>query len=223
MPIRAPRPIRDNGLSLAMFGLFALFLVGHAATGWHQHNEEQRQKGEAPSAFGQYLRSGDFLESVAENWESEFLQMAGFLFLSAWLYQRGAAESRDPDAVEEDADPIANRRPDSPWPVHRGGLALALYSRSLSIALGLLFVISFLGHAVAGSMRFNQDAAKHGLPAIHFWQYIGSSSFWFESFQIWQSEFLSVGVLIVLSIFLRQKGSPESKPVHAPHPQTGTS
>jgi hypothetical protein len=216
------KTLRDNALGLVMFGLFAVFLVGQTLAGWRHHNDEQSQHGQSRATLGQYVRSGDFLESVAENWESEFLQMAAFILLSAVLVQRGAGESKKPSGDEHEKDPRRNRRPDSPWPVHRGGLALKLYNHSLSLALGLLFVGAFALHAVSGVRKYNDEAVEHGSAAITVWQYLGSSTFWFESFQNWQSEFLSVGVLIVLSIFLRERGSPESKPVHAPHHQTGS-
>jgi hypothetical protein len=130
-----------------------------------------------------------------------------YLVLTALLFQRGSAESSDPD---EPADP-EKPRPDSPWPVKRGGFWLALYRRSLSLALFALFAVSFVLHAYGGAQEENV-----GLVA-----YIGTSKFWFESFQNWQSEFLSVAAMVILSIWLRQTGSPESKPVEAPHSQTG--
>ena len=217
------RWLRDNGLSLAMFGLFFLFLGGQSVAGWRHYNEEQAEHGQTKASFSEYLRSGDFLEATFENWESEFFQMAAFLILSAMLVQRGSAESKDPDVEHEREESRKLRRPprDAPWPVHRGGLALKLYSRSLSIALAALFILSFSLHAVTGRMKYNDEAREHGSQLLSLGEYLGSSTFWFEAFQNWQSEFLSVGALIVLSIFLRQKGSPESKPVYASHAETG--
>jgi hypothetical protein len=137
------------------------------------------------------------------------------------LFQRGSAESNDPDQRDPE-DPLRDRRPNSPAPVHRGGLALKLYSHSLSIALFLLFAICFVLHGLGGLSKHNWEATRHHSAAMTLPEYLGSSSFWFESFQNWQSEFLSVGVLIVLSIFLRQRGSSQSKPVAAAHAQTGS-
>jgi hypothetical protein len=213
------RFLRNNGLSVAMFLAFMACFIGQSFAGLHHHNDERREHGRPEIGYGAYLRSGDFLEATFENWESEFFQMAAFVVLSAVLIQRGAAESHKPDEPEE--DPYAERTAGSPGPVHRGGLALALYSRSLSLALGALFLISFALHAVTGVRHYNEEAAAHGQPALSVAGYLGSSQFWFESLQNWQSEFLSVFALVVLSIFLRQKGSPESKKVHAPHAQTG--
>lgn len=213
------RFIRDNGLSLVMLLAFLVCFVGQSFAGLHHHNDEQRAHGRPEIGYGDYVRSGDFLEATFENWESEFFQMAAFVILSAMLIQRGAAESKKPDEPEE--DPVAEKTPDSPAPVHRGGLALALYSRSLSLALAGLFVVSFVLHAVTGVRAHNEEAAAHGEPLLSVAAYLISSRFWFESLQNWQSEFLSVFALVVLSIFLRQKGSPESKPVHAAHHETG--
>lgn len=223
------RWLRDNGLSLVMFGLFLLFLVGQALSGWRRYNQEQQDHGQPAVALIAYLGSGDFLEATFENWESEFFQMAAFLVLSAFLVQRGSAESKPPseqeqEDEEEEAEERKLKRPpaSAPWPVHRGGLALALYSRSLSLALFGLFLMSFALHAVTGQVKHNEEARQHGGELLTVGGYLASSTFWFEAFQNWQSEFLSVAALVVLSIFLRQKGSPESKPVHAPHAQTGT-
>jgi hypothetical protein len=174
--------------------------------------------------LSEYLRSGHFIESVFENWESEFLQMAAFVLLTAFLYQRGSPESRELEGNPDlDRDPRKDKRKDSPWPVFRGGLVLTFYEHSLSISLFLLFAVSFFLHAAGGAREYNQDQLEHGAggnPLTTF-DYLGTSRFWFESFQNWQSEFLSVGALIVLSIFLRERGSPESKPVAAPHSETG--
>jgi hypothetical protein len=212
---------RENGLSIVMFGLFWVFWLGQSLTGLHQYNEEQREHGQPSVSYGQYLKSGEFMEVTFENWESEFLQMGAFVVLAAVLKQKGSGESKKVHGENEvDKDPQKEAKPDSPGPVHRGGLALALYSRSLSLALFGLFFFSFAMHALGGHRLFNEEQLEHGQQAVSFWQYVSGSKFWFESFQNWQSEFLSVGVLVVLSIFLRQKGSPESKPVHASHRET---
>jgi hypothetical protein len=213
--------LKNNALSIVMFTLFLLSFAGQAFAGWHEHNHEQIAHGEPEVSLGGYLRSGSFWEATAENWESEFLQMAAFLFLTAHLTQRGSEESKKPDDEPDDRADELVPKPDSPGPVHRGGLLLKLYSHSLSLTLALLFVVSFAIHLVGGLAKANAEALEHGEPEQTFFQFLGSSELWFQSFQNWQSEFLSVGLVIVLSIFLREKGSPESKPVHAPHSQTG--
>jgi hypothetical protein len=160
---------------------------------------------------------------VFENWESEFLQMAIYVIFTAFLFQRGSAESKDPDTVSElDEDPGQHQHdPQAPGPVQKGGLALTLYAHSLSMALLVLFGLSFLGHAVTGTHHYNEEQRAHGQAPVSLLQYVSTSRFWFESLQNWQSEFLAVGTLAVLSIWLREKGSPESKPVHSPHAETG--
>jgi hypothetical protein len=215
--------LKDNGLSLSLFALFTACVVVQIIAGRARYDDERREHGRASVSYGEYLTSGDLIESIFENWESEFLQMAAFLMLSASLVQRGSAASKDPDGDDEhDADPIAARTPDSPRPVQRGGAALALYERSLTLALFALFLVSWGLHALGGRMKASEEAVSHGDPPLALLDYLASSQFWFESMQNWQSEFLSVGVLVVLSIFLRQHGSPQSKPVHAPHSQTGS-
>lgn len=205
-----------------MFGLFLLFWLGQSLAGLHSYNQEQREHGQPSVSYSRYLLSGEFIEATFENWESEFFQMGAFVLLSSFLKQKGSGESKTLTGDNEvDRDPRKEVRPDSPGPVHRGGLALALYSRSLTLALFGLFLFSFALHAIGGRMSFNEEQLQHGQQAVSLWQYVLSSRFWFESFQNWQSEFLSVGALVVLSIFLRQKGSPESKPVHIPHRSTG--
>ena len=218
------RFLRENGLSLTMLGLFLLAFAGQILTGFREHGEEQVSHGGSPSSIGEYLTSGHFIESVFENWESEFLQMALYVTLTAILYQKGSPESRPLSPKPKDEGPKSrSTKKNAPWPVRHGGLALKLYERSLGLALFLLFLLSFVLHAVGGARLHNQDQALHGgRSSLSTWQYLGTSQLWFESFQNWQSEFLSVGVLVVLSIFLRQKGSPESKPVESPHSETGS-
>ena len=217
--------LRDNGLSLVMFGLFFLFLIGQSIAGWLEYNDTAREHHQAVVAFLSYLHTGHFFEALFENWESEFLQMGAYVALTACLIQKGSAESRKPPEEGEnpqDEDPNDKRNdPNAPGPVRKGGFALWLYEQSLALALFLLFALSFAGHAIAGAKEFSQDQVAHGEHAVTALQYLGTSRFWFESLQNWQSEFLAVFSLVVLSIWLRGKGSPESKPVAAPHSQTG--
>jgi hypothetical protein len=158
-----------------------------------------------------------------ENWESEFLQMAAYVILTVFLYQKGSSESKKLAEEEPvDRDPRKSRKKkDAPWPVRQGGFILTLYENSLFLAFVLLFLLSLWLHAVGGLRVYNEEQAQHGGQLISSaLQYVGTSRFWFESFQNWQSEFLAMFTMIVLSIWLRQKGSPESKPVDAPHGQT---
>jgi hypothetical protein len=203
-----------------MFALFVFCWLGQAVCGWLEHNEEQEEHAAAQLSFGDYLQSGDFWEATTENWESEFFQMAAFVLLSSKLFQRGSAESNDPDERGEDRASPHGRK--VPWPVRRGGLALAVYSHSLSLALSALFLVSFTLHAVGGRIAHNHEAILHGQPTRALGEFMVSPTFWFQSFQNWQSEFLSVAALVVLSIFLRERGSSQSKPISAPHSQTGS-
>lgn len=214
--------LRNNGLSLSLFVLFLICFISMSITGFYNYNEEQTEHGKQTVSISKYLGSGNFWEATGENLESEFLQMFFYLFLTAILYQKGSAESRDPDKEEEvDKDPFKNKKKDSPWPVKKGGIILKLYENSLSIAFLLLFFISFLIHGIGGANEYNEDMLTHGKVPVSLMTYFFSSRFWFESFQNWQSEFFSIGAMVVLSIFLRQKGSPESKPVYAANSETG--
>ena len=218
------RVLRENGLSIVLLSLFLVFWFGQSIAGHREHNSDQREHMQPEVAYWSYLQSDHFWEATAENWESEFFQMFGYVILTAMLYQKGSSESKDPDKTEPvDRDPRRNKRKDAPWPVRRGGLILKLYENSLSLAFLLFFLISILMHAVAGAGVYNDEQAAHGQPEhLSVLQYAGTSRFWFESLQNWQSEFLAIAAMVILSIHLRQRGSPESKPVDAPHEETGS-
>jgi hypothetical protein len=207
------RKLRNSSLSVVLAALFLIFLVGQSVTGLRFYNQQQQEHGQETVTYARYLVSGHFLESVGENWESEFLQMAMFAFLTVFLYQKGSAESNDPDNEE----PPRPKRPDSPWAVRVGGWVETIYNHSLSIALFTLFIISFLIHLFAGAKEYQQDQLEHGESMPTMIEYLGTSRFWFESFQNWQSEFLAILAMVVLTIWLREKGSPESKDPATPH------
>jgi hypothetical protein len=211
--------VRENALSLALGAMFLASTAAQIGFGLLAYNEERARDGLAAVAIPAYLTSGHFLEALFENWESEFLQMAVFVLLSVKLRQKGSAESKPLDeTTESDEDPRLHANdPNAPWPVRRGGIALVLYENSLAIAFFLLFAASFIFHAVGGFMKTNQENLAQGRPPETLVEYWTSSQFWFESFQNWQSEFLAVLAIVVLTIFLRQRGSPQSKPVAAPH------
>jgi hypothetical protein len=215
--------LRDRSLTLTMLALFAVCAAGQLAAGWAEHNQTLAEHGQPAIAFTVYATRGHLWEALFENWESEFLQMSAFVVLSAYLLQVGSPESRRPGAHElSDADPRGfAAQPDAPWPVRRGGWILRVYEYSLGGALFVLFLVSFAGHALGGWSEWNADRRLHGEAAASLVDYLTSSRFWFESLQNWQSEFLSVGAMVWLAVYLRQRGSPESKPVHAPHAETG--
>jgi heme exporter protein D len=217
------RFFRNNGLSLACLSLFLLFLVIQSLTSHREYNEEQREHQEAEVGYVEYLGTGNFKEAVFENWESEFLQMGAYVLLTMFLLQRGSPESKKMDGDEPvDEDPDTSD-PNAPWPVRRGGLALRLYQNSLTLALFGLFFMSMFLHALGGAEKYGDEQVAHGEARIGVLEYMTTARFWSESMENWQSEFLAVGSLVVLSIFLRQKGSPESKPVSHPHRETGGS
>ena len=212
------RFIRDNSLGLTSVALFLIFFVGGQTVAGHRaYNEDQRDHGEAPVSYGKYLTTAHFGEATFENWESEFLQMGAYVLLTVRLRQRGSAESKSLEGDESvDEAPEAHRNdPDAPWPVRVGGLPLSIYKHSLSIAFFVLFFLAWYLHAVTGSHEYSNEQLAHGGTAVNTWQYMHRAQFWFESFQNWQSEFLAVAAIVVFTIFLREQGSPESKPVHA--------
>ena len=219
------RFLRENGLSLVIGALFVGTMVGQTMTGHRAYNDEQREHGQDAVTLGGYLTSGHFVEATAENWESEFLQMFLYVLLTAFLYQKGSSESRKLDAENpQDRDPREHRRrPRAPWPVRKGSeLVLKLYENSLCLAFLLLFLVSIWMHALGGLAEHNEALRAHGSPEVKMGEFLGDPEFWFQSFQNWQSEFLSLFAMVVFSIWLRQRHSPESKPVDAPHAETGT-
>ena len=215
------RVFREHGLSIVLFSLFFVTLAGQSVTGLREKNQDLKEHGHAEMTYGTYLTSGHFIEGVFENWESEFLQMSSYVLLTIWLRQKGSAESKKLTGEEDvDKDPRGSRRKDAPWPVRRGGWVLGLYENSLSLAFVALFLVSFFLHAVGGTTEFNQEAIAHGSPPVSTATYVSTARFWYESLQNWQSEFLATGAIVFLSVFLRQRGSPESKPVDSPHSET---
>ncbi|WP_274627689.1 DUF6766 family protein [Arvimicrobium flavum] len=206
---------RDNGLTIVLAALFLFSVTGMIWSGHMAHNQELQQHGSEPIGLLAYVTSGAFLSALFENWESEFLQMSAYVMLTAVLFQRGSAESRDPDDPHRPGDelPAATRA--------RSPILSWLYSYSLGLALAGLFVISFVLHWWASFAAANEEALRHGGEIQSLDSYLLDAQLWFESFQNWQSEFLSTAVLVVLSIFLRHKGSPESKPAGAANAETG--
>lgn len=204
----------NNSLSIVLLGIFVCCLIGMSIAGWRDANDELQVHGRATQSYVEYLSSGDFIEGVFENWESEFLQMWALVVLTIWLRQKGADDSkplRDKTAVDTSSR-YSILRADT-WPKRVKAIKHTLYAHSLSIALLSIFFISFALHAVGGASAYNQEADYYGQEKVTPITYTGTSKFWYESLQNWQSEFLSVGALLLLSIKLRERGSPESKPV----------
>ena len=213
------RFLKNNGLTMALMAMFAITVVGQWLTGWRVAVEDLRRHGQGSIDAIAYLADPTFISTVFENWESEFLQMAVYVVLTAFLVQRGSSESKDPDTPERDYLP--SRKQQAPRLARAAGPVGWLYSHSLGLVLGALFVASFVLHWTFSAQAAAQEAAEHGEAARTALVYLADPQLWFESFQNWQSEFLSTAALVVLSIWLRQKNSPESKPVAAPDSQTG--
>lgn len=213
----------EHGLLLTNLALFLVFLGGMAVAGWQVAGQEAMDHGAPPPAFGAYLASGEFVEAVFENWESEFLQMGAYVVLTVFLFQKGSSESKPlGEPAPADEDPRLHRDdPKAPWPVRRGGWVLVVYENSLLILFVVLFAASFLLHLFGGAAAYSEEQMRHGGAPVTPGEYLVSSQFWFESLQNWQSEFLVVAVLVGAAVFLRQRGSGESKPVAAPHAETG--
>jgi hypothetical protein len=218
---RLLRTLYEHSLLLTMTLLVLGCLVGQTITGWHVYNEELEELGLPVLALSDYVFSGHWIEATFENWESEFLQMGMFVLLAVWLRQKGSTESKklyEDEEVDREGDPT---REGAPWPVRRGGLILRLYRSSLSIAFFALFALSIWLHARGGAEVESIERVAHGEPPVGTISYMATSRFWFESMQNWQSEFVSIVAIVGLTIFLRQQGSPQSKPVDERSDVTG--
>jgi len=215
------RAIRDNGLSLFFLALFVLALAGQSIAGFVQTNSERTDHGLPAVGFGEFVTSSDFLVDVAENWQSEFLQFFLFIAATVWLVQRGSPESKKPGdegtGSDEDQRVGAHAHADSPRWARVGGWRTALYGNSLLIVMGVVFLLSWLAQSLGGLVVMNEENAMHGAAAMGWLDYVGSADFWNRTLQNWQSEFLAVGTMVAFSIYLRQRGSAESKPVGTPH------
>ena len=219
------RFVREQSLSLFFLAIFLAALIGQAIAGWNLHNEEAATHGEGSISLFRYVTGSDFGNAVMENWQSEYLQFLLFMLATVWLLQRGSPESKEPAKAgrESEREQRIGRHAysDSPLWARTGGIRTALYSNSLLIAMAIIFLGSWFAQSVTGWTDFNADQADHGDPRVSWLTYLGSSTFWESTLQNWQSEFLAVGSFAVLAVYLRQRGSPESKPVGTPHGSTG--
>ena len=206
-----------------MLGFFSVFVIGQTLTGWHDHNNDALLHHDKTLALSEYLVSGDFFEALFENWESEFLQMGAYILLTVKLFQRGSSESKDPDKANPVDERPEDHQSDSDAPgwAKAGGWKLRFYKHSLSLAFFAAFALSFVGHLIGGAKAYSDELKDYGHPPVSALEYLTTARFWFESLQNWQSEFLAMFCIVVASIYLREHGSPESKPVHAPQSQTG--
>lgn len=217
--------LRDNSLTLAFGGAFLVVLAGQAFAGHAGFNEDLATDGLQQLTIGEYLMSSDFAVDVTENWQSEFLQFFLYIFGTVWLLQRGSPESKmlHKAGPESDQDQRIgdHAEADSPRWAGTKDWRQNLYSRSLGCVMALLFLLSWLAQSIAGTAAYNEQQLRQLQPPISWGAYLGSADFWNRSLQNWQSELLAVAAMAILSVYLRQRGSPESKPVGAPHTSTG--
>ena len=216
--------LRDNGLSLFFGTIFLLALFGQAVSGLALYNNDQLQTGADPVSFWGYVTSSSFAVDVAENWQSEYLQFFLMITATVWLVQRGSTESKQLDQIgkESDKEQKVGRHADenSPRWAKLGGWRTAVYARSLATVMGLIFLGSLLAQSVAGRAAYNAEQLADFADPVSWAGYLTSADFWNRTLQNWQSEFLAVCSTVLFSIYLRQRGSPESKPVGAPHDAT---
>jgi Domain of unknown function (DUF6766) len=219
------RFLRENSLSLFFLAIFLLALAGLAIAGHADFNNEQVDHGGEPISLGRYLTSSSFGNAVMENWQSEYLQFTLMVLATIWLLQRGSPESKELEKAGRESDEDqkvgehAGRR--SPKWAKVGGLRRTLYENSLVLVMGLFWLGTWLAQSITGVAQYSADQLDHHQDPVSWSQYLGTGEFWDNTLQNWQSEFLAVGSMAILAVYLRQRGSPESKPVGAPHTSTG--
>jgi hypothetical protein len=224
------RFLREQSLSLVFGGLFLASLAGQSIAGWHDYNNLEtwhaQMAGEAPQtiSFGHYLTTSSFAQAVTENWQSEYLQFTLFILLTVWFIQKGSPESKQPGEEGGQSDEAQcvgeHAKPSSPRWASAGGWRQKLYENSLVIVMATIWIWSWFAQSVSGWSENNANRIEHEQPPLNWLGYLGSADFWQTTLQNWQSEFLAVGSMAVLAIYLRQRGSPESKPVGAAHDKT---
>jgi hypothetical protein len=217
--------LRNHSIGLFFGIIFLASLAGHALAGWQAFNAEQAADGFGTVSLGRYLVSSDFAVDVSENWQSEYLQFLLYITATVWLLQRGSPESKELDKVgrESDEDQKVGRFEDehSPRWAGAGGIRTFVFSWSLTLTMAAIFLLSWLAQSIAGRVSYNEDRLERLQDPVSWTSYVANADFWSRSLQNWQSEFLAVGSMAVLAIYLRQRGSPESKPVGEAHDATG--
>jgi hypothetical protein len=216
---------RHNGLSLVFLGLFLAALVFQAIAGHADFNEEQDRHGDARISFLRYVSSSEFGVGVMENWQSEYLQFTLFILLTVWLLQRGSPESKELHRAgrESDQDQRVGEHagPGSPRWARVSGIRRTIYENSLLLVMGSIWLATWFAQSITGATEYNSERLDHRQAAVSWAEYLTRPDFWEKTLQNWQSEFLAVGSMAILAVYLRQRGSPESKPVGAPHDTTG--
>jgi hypothetical protein len=221
------RFLRQNSLTLFFLLLFLVTVAAQSQAGWRLYCDEQRAHHQAAISYPHYLVTSEFSAEVMENWQSEFLQFTLYILATVWLVQKGSNESKQEDetGLEGDEEQLVGRyaNADSPRWARLGGWRTTVYSNSLVIAMTTIFFLSWFAHFLTGWNQYNADQRAHHQPAVAWATYLHEPEFWDTTLQNWQSEFLAVGTMAAFGIYLRQRGSPESKPVGAPHHQTASS
>lgn len=220
------RRLRDHGLALVFGAMLLAALVGQAISGLAGVNGDARDHGLARIGMGEYLASSSFAVDLAENWQSEYLQFLLFIVLTVWFVQKGSPESKPTDKAgrESDEEQQVGRfaGPESPTWAKANGWRRGVYSHSLGLVMGAIFFGSWSAQFIAGHAAYNAERIRDLKAPLDWAAYATAPDFWSRTFQNWQSEFLAVASMVVLAIYLRERGSPESKPVGASHEATGT-
>ena len=217
--------MKHNGLSIFFLVLFVGALAGQAVAGHADFNEDQLRHNDPTMSFGRYVVSSEFGVAVLENWQSEYLQFTLFIMTTVWLLQRGSPESKELHKAgrESDEDQLVGKhaRDDSPRWAKLEGLPRAIYENSLLIVMAAIWIGSWFAQSVTGVSEYNAERLDHHQITVSWFEYLGRPDFWEKTLQNWQSEFLAVGSMAILAVYLRQRGSPESKPVGSAHDATG--
>jgi hypothetical protein len=217
------RFLRTSSLSIFFLVLFVVALIGQAFAGWLQFNDQQVAQGMGEIGLGRYLLSADFAVDVTENWQSEYLQFLLYIVATVFFVQRGSPESPSHGGLGTDKEQKLGEHTlkDSPAWAKAGGARTAIYAWSLTLVMATIFVVSWLAQSIAGWAAFNETRLQQLQDPLSWGGYVANPDFWSRTLQNWQSEFLAVGSMAVLAIYLRQRGSAESKPVGEPHDSTG--
>jgi hypothetical protein len=221
------RFVFENSLSLFFLGLFLLSLVGQSIAGFYEFNDHESQHGEATLSYLRYVTSSDFGADMLENWQSEWLQFWTFALATVWLVQKGSNESKRLEDAGLETDEQQRVGPHAPKNAPRWAKVkdwrLSIYSNSFFVVMGVVFLATWLAQSFTSRTVYNDEQQAHDEETVSWLTYVGSADFWERSLQNWQSEFLAVGAMVIFTVYLRQRGSPESKPVGAPHEETGSS
>jgi hypothetical protein len=219
------RFLKENSLSIVFLLLFLAALTGQAIAGHAAFNDEQVAHGSPEISLSRYVVSSSFAVDVMENWQSEYLQFTLMMLLTVWLLQRGSPESKELEMAGRESDEQQkvgdHAQQNSPRWAKVGGIRRTIYENSLLIVMGAIWLGTWFAQSVAGLADYNSARLGHHLDAVGWLSYLGKADFWARTLQNWQSEFLAVGSMAILAVYLRQRGSPESKPVGAPHSATG--